>query len=147
MMPLALGDSVWIAGIAATQVVALAIIVPLMAIYLERVKKAIEKAADEAAVKVKEVKVTLEDSTGVVNEKLDTIAKTTGENTKTTDKIHTLVNSAMGAQLRVAALALRRIASATDSTTEDKVAAEVAENAYREHEMKQKVVDEGAAKA
>lgn len=97
MMPLALGDSVWIAGIAATQVVALAIIVPLMAIYLERVKKAIEKAADEAAVKVKEVKVTLEDSTGVVNEKLDTIAKTTGENTKTTDKIHTLVNSAMGA--------------------------------------------------
>ncbi len=80
------------------------------------------KAADSAAVKVAEVKVTAE--------KQDTKL----------DAIHTLVNSNMAAQLRISAVALRRLSDLTGHP-DDVAAAQLAESLFREHEAKQNVVD------
>jgi hypothetical protein len=91
--------------------------------------------AKVAAVKVDEVKQDLQSTDAKQDAKLDEI-------TKTGDAIHTLVNSAMGQQLKVAAVALRRIADITKHP-DDAAAAELAEKGLREHEVKQQVVDSG----
>lgn len=58
----------------------------------------------------------------------------------TTEAVHVLVNSNMGAQLRVSASALRRIFIMTKDPVDEKIAVE-AENLLREHEQKQALVD------
>jgi hypothetical protein len=62
------------------------------------------------------------------------------ETQKVGEAIHTLVNSNMGAQLKIAAVALRRLA---DNTThpDDVAAAVLAEKLLHEHEIKQASVD------
>lgn len=60
---------------------------------------------------------------------------------KLTD-IHTLVNSNMGAQLKIGAIALRRIAIITKDAA-DIEAAKVAEDLLAEHVRKQAIVDSG----
>jgi hypothetical protein len=83
-------------------------------------------AARRAAAEVAKVRDTLEVSTSSVDAKL-------------TD-VHTLVNGAMSTQLRLAKVALRRVADLTGHP-DDVEAAVAADLAYREHEAKQAVVD------
>jgi hypothetical protein len=55
--------------------------------------------------------------------------------------VHVLVNDAMNTQLRISAVALRRIADISQSVG-DIAAAEAAERLLQEHELKQKLVDD-----
>jgi len=80
---------------------------------------------EEAAVKVEEVKSVLETTTNNTDQKLNAI--------------HTLVNGAMTAQMKIGAIALRRLAILSGDD-DDVKAADLAETAYREHEAKQVVV-------
>lgn len=92
-----------------------------------------QRAAEKAARKVEDVKKTLEKTTASANKKLDAISKT-GE------AVHVLVNSSMSAQLKISMIALRRVAELT-SNHDDVAAAELAEKLFREHEVKQNVLD------
>lgn len=77
----------------------------------------------------------------------DTLKTSTSESSarmgrleKVTTDTHTLVNANMGKQLKISALALRRIADMTQHPDDD-TAARLAEDALAEHEGKQAVVD------
>ena len=94
--------------------------------------------AAKTAKKVEEVKETLEVEKAATTEKLNDIAKVA-------DATHTLVNSSMSAQLKISAVALRRIAELTNHP-EDKAAAVLAEKMDKEHTVKQAVVDAKDAK-
>jgi hypothetical protein len=63
----------------------------------------------------------------------------------TTEAVHVLVNSNMGAQLRISATALRRVAKMTTDPADEKIA-EQAEKLLHEHEKKQAVVDNKGTK-
>lgn len=116
---LGVGDVVWNGLIAALVTVTLAWIG----------KSSANKAADKA----EQVKVDLKESNAQTDDKLNAIALVA-------DKTHTLVNSNMGAQLRISAVALRRVADITKHPDDD-AAANLAENVLKEHEAKQAVVD------
>ncbi len=88
-----------------------------------------------AAIAVGEVKATLTASTAATDAKLAEIAKT-GES------IHTLVNSAMGAQLRLHAETARAKANITRDAGDEAVA-DLAEKMLGEHMQKQAAVDQG----
>lgn len=90
---------------------------------------------DVAAAKVDEVKTALIASDKNTAAVLTNIA-VTGE------KTHTLVNSNMGVQLTISAVALRRVADLTHEP-EDVAAAELAERGLAEHISKQAIVDSG----
>lgn len=77
------------------------------------------------------------DKTAMVAEKTAAVAEKTAV---VAEKTHILVNSNMGVQLKIAAVALRRIAFMT-SNLDDSKAAEIAENLLKEHEVKQSTVD------
>ncbi len=79
----------------------------------------------------RKVRVKLDKSSKVRDEKLDTI--------------HGLVNGRMGAELRLAMLQARRIASLTHDQRDIQTANE-AERAYEEHEAKMTRVDIAASK-
>jgi hypothetical protein len=98
--------------------------------------------ATVAARGVDEVKVTLKETTEASTKQLTEIAKVGVETQKTTEAVHVLVNSAMSKALNVAAVALRRVATLTKES-EDEKAARLAEAAYRDHEAKQRIVDQG----
>lgn len=112
-----------------------------------------EKIA-EAAVKVEEVKRVLFVATASTAEKIaaaaaqtigvgDKVDGLTGvvlEVKETGDVTHALVNSSFVINLRVASVALRRVADLTKDQA-DQRAAEVAEKAYREHEERQAVIE------
>lgn len=59
---------------------------------------------------------------------------------KTGDDVHTLVNSAMGAQLKLNAVSTQRLAMMTHSPV-DVEAAALAEKALKEHQARQSVVN------
>jgi hypothetical protein len=61
------------------------------------------------------------------------------------EKTHTLVNSNMGAQLKLTATVSRRLALITKDDS-DQEAASIAETLLHEHERKQEVVDANQAK-
>lgn len=86
---------------------------------------------EEAAAKVQEVKTNLETSDAHTNKQLA--------------DIHTLVNSNMGVQLKISAIALRKVAGFTKDA-DDEAAASLAERALAEHEGKQALVDKQAHK-
>jgi len=88
---------------------------------------------NRAAVKVEEVKQTLEAKTTKNEAKLDDLA-IMGKAT------HTLVNSSMSAQLKLVAELSRWKANQTNAP-EDTQAADVAERLYREQQAKQARVD------
>lgn len=93
--------------------------------------------ANDTSDKVAEVKVDLARSSQNTGEKLDNIEKT-GE------KVHTLVNSNMGVQLKLNASLSRQVANLTSdpkAKAEATKAAELAESLLSEHEKKQAVVD------
>jgi len=60
---------------------------------------------------------------------------------KTGEQTHILVNSNMAVQLKISAIALRRLANMPKATEEDRVAADLAEKALIEHNLKQEHVD------
>ena len=60
--------------------------------------------------------------------------------TKTLGSVHTLVNSSMGAQKRLTAIAARSLAVA-DPTPENLLAAQQAEKAFAAHVIQQALVD------
>ena len=57
------------------------------------------------------------------------------------DKIHTLVNSRMGSQLKLTMILSKRIAALTN-LPEDVAVAQESERLYEEHEVKQSIVDQ-----
>ena len=93
--------------------------------------------ANETSEKVGEVKTDLAKSNELHGSELTKI-KETGE------KVHTLVNSNMGVQLRLNATLSRRVADLTTDYEEKRLAtkaAELAESLLTEHEGKQAIVD------
>lgn len=95
-------------------------------------------AADDAAYKVEEVRQELKETTA-------TSAEAMAELKTVTNDTHTLVNANMGAQLKISALALRRLAEYTKHP-DDVAAAELSEDLLSEHDKKQAVVDKRNAK-
>ncbi len=99
--------------------------------------EAVRLEAREAAANVSEVKTTLEDTSAQTIKTLDEIAQV-GKDT------HTLVNSAMGSQKRLLAVTARALADRDPNPINIK-AAEVAEEEYRQHQVKQARVDDANA--
>jgi len=132
MMLLAVSDVVWQALIAACLAIVLAVL-----------KYSSEKRADDraaaAALKVEEVKTTLDASTTKQGNALHEIQETT-------TATHTLVNSASLVQLRLYAVAARRIAGLTGNK-DDLEAADLAEKLALDHAAKQDKVDADAKAA
>lgn len=126
-----MSESVILGLISSIAGIVTAVISGMLAYYLARLKH----DSEQAALAVKEVAATLKVTTKETDDKLEDIQKTG-------NAVHVLVNSAMSSQLRVSAVALRRIADLTKHP-DDAAAADLAENAHREHEMKQHVVDAG----
>jgi hypothetical protein len=93
-----------------------------------------------------EVRTTLKSSTQSSNDKLDDVAATLTGKLDTiglvADATHTLVNGNMSVQMKLASVALRRIADLTNEPDDEK-AAELAEKAYAEHQAKQNLINEG----
>lgn len=87
-----------------------------------------------AANRVEDVRVTLEKSTSETTEKLDEVQKTTVET-------HRIINSGSIVQLKLLAIAHRRIANGPDATKEDVEAAELSEKALEEREAEQVKLD------
>ncbi len=100
---------------------------------LEKSNKATTTKLDAQAVAVVNVK------TALVASNIDTAAKL-DETLTTLGIVHGLVNSSMSAQLRISAVALRRVADLTNHP-DDVAAAELAERLYQEQEAKQRGVD------
>lgn len=102
------------------------------------------RKAEQVADEVKEVKGTLAINVEHQDKKLDEVAVTLDATSKNTDKkldtIHTLVNGAMSSQMKISAVALRRVADLSKHP-DDIAAAELAETTYREHQSKQKDVE------
>ncbi len=118
-MLFAVSDVVWQALIAAAMTI-------IMAYMSQRTKDAVAKTADAAAGKAEEVKTTLAAATAQQDGKLD--------------RIHTLVNSNMGVQLRMTA-ELARWKAVQTRDPKHIAEAENAERLYREHVEKQAAVD------
>ena len=93
---------------------------------------------ERAAQRAEQVRLDLIKSAAVTDHKLEDIAAT-GK------AVHTLVNSSMSAQLKVAMIALQRIAHLTKDP-EDIAAAEAAEKLYKEHDAKQQILDDSIAR-
>jgi hypothetical protein len=89
--------------------------------------------ATEVAVKTEGVRKALIDSNSATSSKLDNL-------TTQTDKVHTLVNSNMGLQLKIAATLARRLADLTGLESDKKIA-DGHEQLSRDHELKQAAVD------
>ncbi len=104
----------------------------------ENAEKAAESARQAAADHAETVKITLADTNAVTDEKLAGLAAVA-------DATHTLVNNAMSQQLKITAIALRRVADLTKSN-DDATAADAAEKASGVHEAKQHAVDRKDAK-
>lgn len=95
--------------------------------------------ADTAATKVKEVAVSLKETTKAVDAKLDDIAATA-------NITHKLVNSAMGIQLELHRDTTQQLAMLAPTELNIKTA-EKAKQAYEEHIRKQAEADARPAKA
>ena len=90
-------------------------------------------SAKTAADTAEQVKTDLKIHTNSQNEKMDSLAE--GQNT-----IHTLVNSAMGNQLKINMMGAQELAKA-NPTAENVGKADIARKAYEAHQAKQAEVD------
>jgi hypothetical protein len=130
---LAVSDEVWLSAIAAIVTVVTMANTLVLSIMAQRTKNAVVQTAANAAVAVREVKTTLQDNTTKVDDKLDGL-------TRLAEATHVLVNSAMGAQLKLNAETSRFKADTTGDPI-DIAAAELAEHTWADHVLKQKAVD------
>jgi|SRR5580700_2524382 hypothetical protein len=94
-------------------------------------------AAGQAASKVGDVKKTLENRSDIQDAKLDA-------QSAVLDKVHMLVNSGMGVQLK-SNMELTRWKATQTGLPDDLAAAVAAESLYRDHIAKQLVVDQNEA--
>ncbi len=108
--------------------------VPLIAYFMAK----LNKKAGEAAAKVDEVAVKVNETNDVNNKKLDGLAQVAQDT-------HTLVNSNMAVQLKLNAVMSRRLANMPNATEDDKRAADLSEKLFHEHEVKQATVDKSKA--
>lgn len=92
-----------------------------------------QRATETAGYTAQQVKVKVAESTMDLNRKLDSLGAVT-------DKTHVLVNSNMAVQLKLNAMVTRRLADITKYPA-DVAAADIAEQLYHEHEVKQAKVD------
>lgn len=102
----------------------------------DQAQSAAQDAAEkvvEVATKTEGVRQALVAADNATTTKLDNL-------TVQTDKVHTLVNSNMGVQLRISSTALRRIADLTKDPADIRIAEE-AERLAQDHESKQHKVD------
>lgn len=106
----------------------------------------VRKTAAGTAAKVEGVQKTLVQSTQESTHRLDDLTAVALATQKLGKKTHRMVNSAMGIQLRISALALRRLAQMTGNP-EDIAAAELAEQVYAEHHAAEVVVEKGIDQA
>jgi ribose 1,5-bisphosphokinase PhnN len=98
-------------------------VIGLLIAYLQnRTKVALERAANRGEAKVEEIKTTLVEATGNVGDKLDVI--------------HSLVNSGMTNQMKLTAMALRRVAELSNNPR-DLAIAETADKTLKEQEESQ----------
>lgn len=139
----AISDIVWQAIVGAVVTVILAII---QVWGQHRMKETIEKTGKDAAIKVAEVKSTLQVTTEKQAEKLEDIARKGDENILIGKANHVLLNSNMAAQLKISAVALRRIADLTKGSGDDE-AAILAEKLLEEHDAKQSELDTKVSQA
>jgi hypothetical protein len=98
----------------------------------------------EVAVKTEEVRHVLAETEQKTSAKLDDIATVTNSAAAETSKVHILVNSNMGIQLKLTAAALRQLADYTKDP-KHRAQAEEAERLSAEHESKQLKVDKKQA--
>jgi uncharacterized protein YllA (UPF0747 family) len=128
------------AGIPAPVYAALAALMMALTAFIQEVIRAKREkaAAEKVAHKVDQVKTDLQDKTEQTEKKLDGIA-TMGQ------RNHVLLNSNHLAQLKISAVALRRIADLTREES-DNAAANLAERLLHEHEQKQQRLDVKDAK-
>lgn len=98
----------------------------------QRLREEAKAAAKKVAETAEEVKRVLAINSTITDDKLATI--------------HTLVNSSMGAALKMNA-ELSRWKATAEPSTENLAAAELAEQVYREHQGKQKTVDDKESQA
>lgn len=89
-----------------------------------------------------EVKETVAHTTSETATKLDDTATKLDDMAKVGDATHTLVNNNMGIQLRLNVVALGRIKELTHDDPEDVAAWNEAVRLLRDHEAKQRLVDE-----
>jgi hypothetical protein len=116
--------------------------------------EAMQKAADDAKLAAGDAKLAATDAAEKVvevAEKTEGVRRALVDNNESTtirldglavstDKIHVLVNSNMGVQLRISSTALRRIADLTKDPADVRIADE-AERLAMDHESKQHKVD------
>src|ERR1051326_998852 len=99
-----------------------------------------KRAMDSARIDRNEVKKATEEVRVKLEETNQETAKALNEIAVTGNNVHTLVNSNMGVQLKISAVALRRVAELTKNKN-DEAAASLAEKSLAEHERKQSMVD------
>jgi hypothetical protein len=114
-----------------------------VAVVAEKAATVAEKA-EKAAESVETVRTDLRKQEVVTAQRLDAIAQVGIESAKVGRSSHVLLNANMGVQLKIAAVALRRVADITKDRA-DIQNAELAEHAYAEHMKQQAVVDKQAA--
>lgn len=102
---------------------------------IQNVTSKIERAATVAARETRLTAESLAITTAETDRKMAGLEKVT-------NAVHTLVNSNFAMQLKVAAVALRRVADLTCDPA-DRMAADLAESALRDHQAKQQTVDAG----
>jgi hypothetical protein len=133
----ALSDPVLLSIVGVVNVLAVGLVGAVMFVLKEYYDRQRDK---QTAAKVLDVKKDLQ----VVNEnqdhKLEDLATVAIATQKQGEAIHTLVNSNMGVQLRIASVALDRVAELTNHP-EDIAAASLAKKQLQEHEAKQATVD------
>lgn len=98
------------------------------------------QAAKRVAAKVEEVRVATEKSSAIRDEGSAKLEQQLVGIAKVGQDTHTLVNSNMGAQLKISSVALRRLADLTKDAVDIKVA-NAAEALLEEHVAKQAQVD------
>ncbi len=144
LSPLILAAAVWLRGKAAAQALETAIrkngveaaeAARKAAVEAKEVKNTVAKVATDAATNADQVRRQLRETTAEQSKALEGIAAV-GE------KTHMLVNSAMGAQLKLGAETARALAD-LQPTPEHIAAADLAERTLAEHRAKQSIVDQG----
>lgn len=120
----------------------LAFLTPVVTAYVGYKLAVLTKQGDKKAKKDEEVAAKLEMATTIADQKLDAL-------TLNGEKVHTLVNSAMGAKLLDLAKTKRQFAdflkAANDPRADEaEAAAVIAETVLGDHERKQKIVDRAA---
>jgi len=112
----------------------------LQAVLLARIQRQGAAAAVSVSAVAEEAKISRKELASQTADVAKALEISTESANKQLTSIHTLVNANMGAQLKISAVALRRVADLTKHP-DDAIAAETAERLLAEHVSKQAAVD------